>query len=95
MAGFGGSVAAANHAMKANRAMLKKRKKRKLSFASSTDEKWVDPKQPTFEQLMEIRTRIRKEEKARRKKVIVTTVLALIIVIVGIIYIVGYIPLEA
>ncbi len=92
MAGFGGSVAAANHAMKTNRAMLGKRKKGKLSFVSSTNEKWVDPKQPTFEQLMEIRTRIRKQEKARRKKTIMITLLVLIIVIAGIIYTFGLIP---
>ncbi len=95
MAGFGGSVAAANHAMKTNRAMLGKRKKGKLSLVSSTDEKWVDPKQPTFEQLMEIRTRIRKEEKARRRKTMMITLLVLIIVIIGIIYTLGFIPLEA
>lgn len=94
MAGFGGSVAAANHAMKTNRAMLGKRKKGKLSFVSSKNEHWVDPKQPTFEQLMEIRTRIRKEEKAKRTRIIIITVLALMIVITGIIYTFGSIPLN-
>ena len=82
--GFGGSVAAANQAMKTNRAMLKKRKKGKLSFVSSTDEKWVDPKQPTFEQLMEIRARIRKEEKVRRKKTILITIILLTCIVGGI-----------
>lgn len=94
MAGFGGSVAAANQALKANRAMLGKRKKGKLSFVSSKNERWVDPKQPTFEQLMEIRTRVRKEEKVRRRKTIIITSIALIVVIATIIYALGIIDLE-
>ena len=79
--GFGGSTSAANQSLKTNRAMLGKRKKGKLSFVSTTDEKWVDSKQPTFEQLMEIRTRIRKEEKARRKKTIIFTLVVIILVL--------------
>ncbi|MFT5891838.1 MAG: hypothetical protein ACI9Y7_001945 [Dokdonia sp.] len=88
--GFGGSVAAANHAMKTNRAMLGKRKKGKLSLVSSTNENWVDPKQPTFEQLMEIRTRIQKEEKARRTKtIIIIVVVVLIAILTGIFHIIS------
>ena len=79
--GFGGSVAAANQAMKTNRAMLKKRK---LSFVSSTDEKWVDSKRPTPEQLTKIRTRIREEEKLRRRKTILITIIALTCIVGGI-----------
>lgn len=89
MAGFGGSVAAANHAMKTNRAMLGKRKKGTLSFISSKNEHWVDPNQPTSQQLLEIRTRIRKEEKVRHKKIMTLTVIALIAVILGILYLSG------
>jgi hypothetical protein len=90
-----GSMLAAMASLKANRALKNKRNKKGFSLVSSVDEQWVDPKQPTFEQLMEIRTRIRKEEKARRKKIIMITVLTLIIVITGIIYALGSIPLEA
>jgi len=89
-----GSMLAAIASLKANRALKNKRRKEGFSLVSSTDEKWVDPKQPTFEQLMEIRTRIRKEEKARRRKTIIITLLILIIVIVGIIYAFGFIPIE-
>ncbi|WP_299680739.1 hypothetical protein [uncultured Dokdonia sp.] len=84
--GFGGSVAAANQAMKANRAMLGKHRKGKLSLVSSQNEKWEDPKQPTFEQLMEIRTRIRKEEKVRLKKILIISITTLICIIAGAIY---------
>ena len=82
-----GSMLAAMASLKANRALKNKRNKGKFSLVSSTDEKWVDPKQPTFEQLMEIRTRIRKEEKARRRKTILITIIALICIVGGILYI--------
>jgi len=89
-----GSMLAAIASLKANRALKNKRRKEGFSLVSSTDEKWVDPKQPTFEQLMEIRTRIRQEEKTRRKKTIVLTIVTLIIVILGILYAFVSIPLE-
>jgi len=85
---------AANASLKANRALKNKRKKERFSLVSSINENWVDPKQPTFEQLMEIRTRIRQEEKTRRKKTIVFTIVTLIIVILGILYAFVSIPLE-
>ena len=87
MGGFG-SVMAGIQAMRNNRAMLGKRKKGEVSLASSKNEKWVDPKQATPEQLLEIRTRIQKEEKANRKKTILIT-LVVIILVLGIGYIIN------
>jgi hypothetical protein len=75
--------------MKTNRAMLGKRKKGKLSFVSSKNEHWVDPKQPTFEQLMEIRTRIRKQEKTRRTKTMLMIAVVLIAILIGVFYIIN------
>lgn len=89
-----GSMMAANASLKANRALKNKRKKEGFSLVSSTNERWVDPKQPTFEQLMEIRTRIRKEEKARRRKTIIITVVVLFMVLATILYTFGAINLE-
>jgi len=68
-----------NKQLEANRALLAKRKKGLLSFASSVNEKWVDPKQPTSEELMKIRTRIRKEQRIRRIKFIIVTLIAILI----------------
>ncbi len=82
-----GSMMAANASLKANRALKNKRKREGFSLVSSTNENWVDPKQPTFEQLMEIRTRIRKEEKARRVKTIILTLIMIVLFCLGILYI--------
>ncbi|WP_299763639.1 hypothetical protein [uncultured Dokdonia sp.] len=87
MAGFGGSVAAANHAIKVNRAMLGKHRKGKLSLVSSKNEKWEDPIKATPEQLAEIRTRIRKEEKVRHMKILIITVVSFIVILSGFLYI--------
>jgi hypothetical protein len=81
-----GSMMAAMASLKANRALKNKRRKEKFSLVSSTNENWVDPKQPTFEQLIEIRTRIRKEEKTRRTKTLIITVVVLIAILTGIVY---------
>jgi hypothetical protein len=57
--GFGGAALAANQVMRNNRNLLKQKRKRgDLSFVSTANEKWVDPKKASFEQLMEIRKRI-------------------------------------
>lgn len=85
---FGG--AAVNQALEANRAMLAKRNKTSISLVSSTNENWVDPKQPTTEQLLKIRTRIRKEEKERRVKTIVLTLIMIVFFCLGIAYMTNY-----
>lgn len=78
--GFGGAALAANQAIRNNRNLLKKKRNiGKLSFVSDVDEKWVDPKTASFDQLMEIRRRIRRESKLREKKVVLFTILGLII----------------
>ena len=69
-----------NKQLEANRALLAKRKKGMLSFVSSVNEKWVDSKRPTSEELIKIGTRIRKEEKARHIKFIIVTIIALLII---------------
>ena len=80
--GFGGAALAANQVIRNNRNLLRnKRNIGKLSFVSSTNEKWVDPKKATFDQLMEIRTRIRHENKVRLYKIILLTVLGFTILI--------------
>ncbi len=87
MGGFGGSALAAIHIMKANRAMLGKRKKGTLSFVSSKNEKWVDHKTASFEQLMEIRKRIRREQKIRQRKILLITLFVISIVLTAIGYV--------
>jgi len=84
-----GSMMAANASLKANRALKNKRKREGFSLVSSTNENWVDPKQPTFEQLMEIRTRVRKEEKARRVKTIILTLIMIVLFCLGIAYLIN------
>ncbi|WP_299217513.1 hypothetical protein [uncultured Dokdonia sp.] len=85
-----GSMMAAMASLKANRALKNKRRKQKFSLVSSTNENWVDPKQPTQEQLLQIRTRIRKEEKARRTKTVILTLIMIVIFCLGILYISSY-----
>ncbi len=69
-----------NKNLKANRAMLGKRKKEKFSFATSKDETKQFTKEATPEQLQEIRDRIQKEKKQEQKKFVFITILALIII---------------
>lgn len=76
-----GSMMAAMQSLKNNRALRSKRRKGKLSFVSSIDEKWVDPKKATFEQLMEIRKRVRRERKIRTRKIIALTIVGVLIII--------------
>ncbi|MFT5864180.1 MAG: hypothetical protein ACI828_002854, partial [Flavobacteriales bacterium] len=47
-----GSMMAANQSLKTNRSMLSNRERVKVSLVSGTDEKWVDPKQPTAAQIV-------------------------------------------
>ena len=77
-----GSMMAAMQSLKNNRALRNKRKKGKMSFVSSVNEKWVDPKIATFEQLMDIRKRVRRAHKLERRKVIALTILGCILLIV-------------
>ena len=80
--GFGGAALAANQVIRNNRNLLKnKRNIGNLSFVSSTNEKWIDPKKASFDQLMEIRTRIRHENKVRLYKIIFLTVLGFVALI--------------
>jgi len=81
---FGGTAIGANQSLKANRAMLPKREKGKFSLVSSTDEKWVDPKQSTPKQLIEIRNKIRKQQRIKLIKVSLVTVLSSIGIIISI-----------
>ncbi len=78
----GGSAIGANQSLKANRAMLPKRKKGKFSLVSSIDEKWIDPKQPTSKQLIDIRNKVRKQHRIRLIKVSLVTVLSIIGIII-------------
>ncbi|WP_299150973.1 hypothetical protein [uncultured Dokdonia sp.] len=83
--GFGGAALAANQVIKNNRNLLKQKRKRgDLSFVSSTNEKWVDPKKASFDQLMEIRKRIRRDNKRYRRKVLMVTIIAFILFVLAI-----------
>lgn len=59
---------AANQSLKTNRSMLSNRERVKVSLVSGTDEKWVDPKQPTAAQIVAIRIKKRKERKRQVRK---------------------------
>ncbi|EAQ38737.1 hypothetical protein MED134_02040 [Dokdonia sp. MED134] len=83
--GFGGAALAANQVMRNNRNLLKQKRKRgDLSFVSTVNEKWVDPKKASFEQLMEIRKRIRRDNKRYRRKVLIVTIIAFILLVLAI-----------
>ncbi|SNS13701.1 hypothetical protein SAMN06265376_10758 [Dokdonia pacifica] len=69
----------AHKAMKANSALLPKRKKQKFSYASSKDETNRFTKKATPEQLQEIRDRIQKEKKQEQKKFILITIVSIVI----------------
>ncbi|MEP0262751.1 hypothetical protein [Dokdonia sp.] len=70
---------AANKALNANRALLPKRKKNKRSYTTSKNETWIDPKQATFEQLAEIRTKIQKQRRVRTYKILVVMLVAIVV----------------
>jgi len=79
---FGAAGLGANLVIRNNRNLLKKKKKeQKLSFVSDVNEKWVDPKKATFNQLLEIRNRIRRENVTRTRKMIILTIILLTICI--------------
>ncbi|WP_396596018.1 hypothetical protein [Dokdonia sp. R86516] len=83
--GFGGAALAANQVIKNNRNLLKQKRKRgDLSFVSTVNEKWVDPKKASFDQLMEIRKRIRRDNKRYRRKVLIVTIIAFILLVLAI-----------
>ena len=71
---------AVNKQLEANRALLGKRKKQKISYATSKDETNQFTKEATPEQLQEIRDRIHRQKKQEQKKFILITIVALIIV---------------
>ena len=76
--GFGGAALAANQTIRNNRNLLKnKRKAGKLSFVSTVNEKWVDPKKASFEDLMKIRKKIQRSNTIRTRKVVVLTIILL------------------
>lgn len=80
--GFGGAALAANQVLKNNRNLLRqKRKIGKLSFVSNINEKWVDPKKASFEDLMKIRRKIREDNKTRTRKLVVLTIALLVVLI--------------
>jgi hypothetical protein len=82
--GFGGAALAANQVIKNNRNLLKQKRKRgDLSFVSTVNEKWVDPKKASFEQLMEIRKRIRRDNKRYARKVIILTIIGFILLVLA------------
>ena len=80
----GGVAIGANQSLKGNRALLPRKEKGKFSLVSSINEKWVDPKQPTQEQLLEIRSKIRKQQRIRRIKVNIVTALSSIGIVIAI-----------
>jgi len=83
--GFGGAALAANQVIKNNRNLLKQKRKRgDLSFVSTANEKWEDPKKASFDQLMEIRKRIRRDNKRYRRKVLMVTIIAFILLVLAI-----------
>lgn len=73
---FGG--AAVNQALKANRDLLKNRVKRKRAQGTVSDKEWIDYKHATPKQLVEIRTKVQKQQKLRLVKIIITALLILI-----------------
>jgi hypothetical protein len=80
----GGVAIGANQSLKGNRALLPRKEKGKFSLVSSINENWVDPKQSTPEQLLEIRNKIRKQQRIRRIKVSIATVLSSIGIVITI-----------
>ena len=73
---FGG--AAVNQALKANRDLLKMRIKRKRAQGTVSDKEWIDYKHATPKQLVEIRTKVRKQQKIRLIKISIVTQLILL-----------------
>ncbi len=71
---------AVNKQLEANRALLGKRKKQKISYATSKDETNQFTKEATPEQLQEVRDRMHKQKKQEQKKFILITIVALVIV---------------
>ena len=71
---------AANKSMKANKALLGERKKKKFSYATAKDETNQFQKKATPEQLQEIRDRMQKQKKQEQKTFIVITIVVLVIV---------------
>lgn len=81
--GFGGAALAANQTIRNNRNLLKnKRNIGKLTFVSSVNEQWIDPKKASFDQILEISRRLRYERKTRARKIALLTVLGFLIMII-------------
>ncbi|MFT5751560.1 MAG: tRNA U34 2-thiouridine synthase MnmA/TrmU [Dokdonia sp.] len=86
-----GSMMAANQSLKTNRSMMSSRERVRVSLVSNTDEKWVDPKQPTAAQIVAIRIRKRKEQKVEQRKTLVLTIISLIITLGLLVSFIGYV----
>ncbi|GEM_PF-3241408 len=76
--GFGGSALAANQIIRNNRAMLKKRRKGKLSFVAK-NQKFVDHKKASPELLEEIRERLQERRKRKFRIRLICVTIALIV----------------
>ncbi len=70
---------AANKSLEANRSLLGKRKKQKISYTTAKDKTNKFTKKATPEQLQEIRDRIQKEKKQEQKKFILITIVSIVI----------------
>lgn len=68
---------AINQALKANRALVAKRKKQKFSYATATDETNRFTKEATPEQLQEIRERMHKEKKQQQRIVLLVSIVVI------------------
>ncbi len=80
--GFGGSALAANQTIRNNRNLLKqKRKVGKLSYVPRNTQQWKDPKKASFNQLLEIRRKIKKERQTRMLKIGIITLIGCMIIV--------------
>lgn len=83
MGGHGAGVAAQ---LKYRRSQLAKPKGRRRPSGPIHREKWVDPKQATFEELMEIRFRMRRQRKIRVWKNVAIAMISIAVAI----WVIGY-----
>lgn len=67
----------ANKSLEANRSMLRKRQKEKISYVTSKDKANAFEKEATPEQLQEVRDRMQQQKKQEQKKFIIITIVAL------------------
>ena len=84
--GFGGSALAANQILRNNRAMLGKRKKKKLSFVAGKGS-FIDKKQATPEQLQKIRETLKRRHKRRFRIRVIAAIIGIAVVTICIFFI--------